>query len=196
VDSEAVAFGRAGGATPLDRPSGLRQVFDAVQDRVVPSPVVPDGYELVRWGTVAPEQYAGAVSVLETTLGRGAPDAAADASYARRFETMRVGRGRRAFHTGVVHLGSGLLVGYTSISMTSTQPAHALQGMTVVHEAHRGRALGMMLKQANLHHVRSVETRLDLVETTNDETNTAMVAVNARLGYVPVERRVHLGLSA
>jgi GNAT superfamily N-acetyltransferase len=181
---------------PLDRPAGLRQVYEGVQDRTLDDPVAPPGYAFVRWGTVAPEQYAGAVSVLETTLGAGTPEAGADATYARRFETMRVGRGRRAFHTGVVHLSSGLLVGYTSISMTSTQPTHALQGMTVVHEHHRGRGLGLLLKKSNLHHVRSLETRLDVVETTNDETNTAMVAVNAALGYVPVERRVHLGATA
>ncbi len=194
-DPGPAAFAAALGAVRCAGGAGVHQLLDlAVHDPLAAGvPAVPAGYALVTWGTVTPEEYAVPVSALEQSLGSAAPDERPDAvqsSYARRFETMRIGRGRRAYHTGVVHQADGRLVGYTSISMTTGNPHHALQGMTVVHTTHRGHGLGLVVKLANLHWARRHEPALRLLETANDEDNAAMIAVNAAMGYRPRDRWV------
>lgn len=194
-DPAPVAFATAVGAERLPGGHGLHQILDLAADDPLADgvPPAPDGYALVEWGTITPDEHSLAVSALELSLG-GRSTADADvsiaASYARRFEKMRVGRGRRAHHTGAVHTATGELVGYTSISKTTGNPEHALQGMTVVRADHRGHGLGRVLKLANLALALRAETELRVLETTNDETNAAMVAVNAAMGYRPVDRWV------
>lgn len=194
-----VRFATAVGATRLAEGRGLHQVLDLADHDPLAAglPAVPPGYELVYWGTITPDEYALAVSALELSLGGAAAGTVVDdqqaevgASYARRFETMRVGRGRRAYHTGVVHQASGRLVGYTSISKTTGNPEYALQGMTVVHTAHRGHGLGLVVKLANLRHALDGEPALRVLETTNAADNAAMIAVNAAMGFRPVDRWV------
>jgi GNAT superfamily N-acetyltransferase len=196
-DAGPAAFAAAVGAIRSAEGVGVHQLLDlAVHDPLgAGAPAVPAGYALVTWGTVTPEEYAVPVSALEQSLGSAValeaefPDAV-EISYARQFEIMRIGRGRRAYHTGVVHQADGRLVGYTSISMTTSNPHHALQGMTVVHTAHRGHGLGLVIKLANLRWVRRHEPALRLLETANAEDNAAMIAVNAAMGYRARDRWV------
>lgn len=189
------AFAAAVGATRCAEGAGVHQWLDL--DRHDPLaggvPAVATGYRLVNWGTITPEEYAVAVSALELSLGGGSLEEAeqrVETSYARRFEKMRVGRGRRAYHTGVVHEASGRLVGYTSISKTTGNPRHALQGMTVVHTSHRGHRLGTVIKLVNLKRARENEPELRMLETTNAESNAAMIAVNVAMGYRAHDRWV------
>ncbi|WP_197363092.1 GNAT family N-acetyltransferase [Streptomyces clavuligerus] len=194
-DPGPAAFAAAMGAHRSDIPAGTHQWLDL--DRHDPLadgvPAVPAGYSLVTWGTITPDEYAVPVSELELSLGAGPVDRAAQevrTSYARQFETMRVGRGRRAYHTGAVHDATGALAGYTSVSKTTGNPAYALQGMTVVHREHRGHALGTLLKLANLEYVLRHEPEVRLVETANAEDNHPMIAVNAALGFESYDRWV------
>lgn len=189
------AFAGAMGAVRVDGPGGLHQWLDLNRHNPLADgvPATPPGYSLVTWGTITPDEYALQVSALELSLGDAPADAADQevrTSYARQFETMRVGRGRRAYHTGVVHEASGRLAGYTSVSKTTGNPEYALQGMTVVHRAHRGHGLGRLLKLANLDHVLRHEPAVRLLETANDETNHPMIAVNAAMGFEPYDRWV------
>lgn len=192
----ARGFAEAVGAEPAPGPAGLFQVLPVDPAEPLGPPVVPPaGYRLVTWGSVTPDEWVAGVSALERTLGDGSlededEDAPIDGSYARRFERMRLGRGRRAYHTGVVRESDGRLAGYTSISMTTTHGWHALQGMTVVHRSERGHGLGLVLKRANLQLVRGQEPELSLVETGNDEDNAPVVALNRALGFRAHERRV------
>jgi GNAT superfamily N-acetyltransferase len=195
ADQGPAAFAAAVGATRATTGSGVHQWLDLARHDPLAGglPAVPAGYRLVTWGTITPEEYAVAVSALELSLGGASLEDAeqqVETSYARRFEKMRVGRGRRAYHTGVVHVDSGKLVGYTSISKTTGNPQHALQGMTVVHTAQRGHGLGLMIKLANLRQAKENEPALRMLETTNDERNAAMIAVNAAMGYRPTDRWV------
>ncbi|MCX5284703.1 GNAT family N-acetyltransferase [Streptomyces sp. NBC_00198] len=195
-DAAPAAFAAAVGARRAAAPAGVHQWLDlGVHDPLASGvPDVPPGYALVTWGTITPDAYAVPVSMLEQSLGDESfdEDEAADqevaTSYAREFETMRVGRGRKAYHTGVLHEASGRLAGYTSVSKTTGNPAYALQGMTVVHRAHRGHRLGTLLKLANLAYVLRHEPAVRLIETANAEDNTAMIAVNADLGFTPADR--------
>lgn len=194
-DPAPVAFAAAIGATRSAQRAGLYQVLDLTRHDPL-TEGVPDpapGYRLTTWGTVTPGEFALAVSALEESLGTARLDTLSrgvEESYARQFETMRVGRGRRAYHTGVIHQPSGQLIGYTSISMTASNPHHALQGMTVIHVGHRGRGLGRLIKLANLRHARLSEPMLRLLETTNDEANDMMIAINVAMGFRPRDRRV------
>ncbi|WP_406331910.1 GNAT family N-acetyltransferase [Streptomyces sp. NBC_00203] len=196
-DAGPAAFAAAVGASRASVPAGVHQWLDlgAHDPLTAGVPEVPEGYALVTWGTVTPDEYAVRVSLLEQSLGDEAfeevdEEREVGTSYAREFETMRVGRGRRAYHTGVVHEESGRLAGYTSVSKTTGNPSYALQGMTVVHRGHRGRRLGMLLKLANLEYVLRHEPEVRLVETANAEDNHAMIAVNSSMGFVPYERWV------
>ncbi|MFG2311401.1 GNAT family N-acetyltransferase [Streptomyces sp. NPDC048566] len=191
-DPAPAEFAAAVGARRAAAPAGVHQWLDldAHDPLAAGLPAVPAGYALVEWGTITPDAYAVRVSVLEQSLGDATieEDQEVGTSYAREFETMRVGRGRKAYHTGVLHEASGRLAGYTSVSKTTGNPAYALQGMTVVHRAHRGHRLGTLLKLANLAHVLRHEPAVRLIETANAEDNTAMIAVNRDLGFVPADR--------
>ncbi|MBQ1092086.1 GNAT family N-acetyltransferase [Streptomyces sp. B93] len=189
------AFATAMGAVRGAGPGGLRQWLDLNRHDPLADgvPATPAGYSLVTWGTITPDEYAVPVSALELSLGDAPADTAQQevrTSYARQFERMRVGRGRRAYHTGVVHDASGELAGYTSVSKTTGNPEFLLQGMTVVHRAHRGHGLGLLLKLANLERVLREEPAVRLIETANDETNRPMIAVNEAMGFEPYERLV------
>ncbi|MFD6280487.1 GNAT family N-acetyltransferase [Streptomyces sp. NPDC060209] len=197
-DEGPAAFALALGATPSAGPEGVHQWLDL--DRHDPSadgiPEVPAGYRLQRWGTITPDAFAIAVSELGTSLGASLPETwgqgpeAIRASHVRRYERMRVGRGRRAYHVGAVHEATGELAGFTSVSKTTGNPEHALQGMTVVAPAHRGHRLGLLLKLANLAHVREYEPGVRLIETANADDNRPMIALNEAMGFVPQERWV------
>lgn len=190
LDAGPAAFSAAMGAERAGTPSGLHQWLDLSRHDPLAGgvPAVPTGYALVTWDTITPDKYAVPVSILEQSLGGGPIDTSEQetrTSYARQFETMRGGRGRRAYHTGVIHQASGTLAGYTSVSKTTGNPEYALQGMTVVHHAHRGHRLGLLLKLANLARVRQHEPAVRLVETANAEDNHSMIAVNATMGFEP-----------
>ncbi|MEW2165517.1 GNAT family N-acetyltransferase [Streptomyces sp. NPDC007084] len=198
-DPAPADFAAAVGARRAAAPAGVHQWLDLGAHDPLASgvPDTPPGYTLVTWGTITPDEYAVRVSVLEQSLGdESSENESGDlgeeqeigTSYAREFETMRVGRGRKAYHTGVLHEESGRLAGYTSVSKTTGNPAYALQGMTVVHRAHRGHRLGRLLKLANLEYVLRHEPAVRLIETTNAEDNTPMIGVNASLGFTPTDR--------
>ncbi|MEX0170872.1 GNAT family N-acetyltransferase [Streptomyces sp. LMG1-1-1.1] len=194
-DPAPAAFAAAMGARRAGTPAGVHQWLDL--DRHDPLaggvPATPAGYSLVTWGTVTPDEYAVPVSRLELSLGDAPADPAQEdvrASYARQFETMRVGRGRRAHHTGVVHRATGTLAGYTSVSKTTGNPSYALQGMTVVHRDHRGHRLGLLLKLANLASVLRNEPGVRLIETANAEDNHPVIALNEAMGFEPYDRWV------
>ncbi|MEV7298213.1 GNAT family N-acetyltransferase [Streptomyces clavifer] len=197
-DGGPAAFTAAVGGAPAAGPEGIHQWLDL--DRHDPLadgvPEVPAGYRLVTWGTITPDRFAVAVSELGQTLGSSDPQSwdtspeAIRTSHVRRYERMRVGRGRRAYHAGVVHEESGELAGFTSVSKTTGNPEHALQGMTVVGRDHRGHRLGRLLKLANLAHVREYEPSVRLIETANADDNHPMIALNEAMGFVPQERLV------
>lgn len=163
----------------------------------LPEPPLPAGFRLLAWGSAIPDEYVVAASALEVGAGRAPlPDvqACADPSaqqtaYLRRFEVMRLGRGRRAVQTGVLD-PDGQLVGFSSLSMTREEPTMALQGMTVVHQQVRGLGLGRTLKLANLRRAQCDEPRLRRIVTGNDRANGPMLAVNEALGFRVVDSEI------
>jgi hypothetical protein len=64
---------------------------------------------------------------------------------------------------------------------------HARQRVTIVEPAHRGRRLGLVVKSANHAYTRAHEPGLRVIDAWNAEGNTHMRAVNAMLGFEPVD---------
>jgi GNAT superfamily N-acetyltransferase len=69
---------------------------------------------------------------------------------------------------------------------TATGDDEAHQWGTLVHPDHRGHRLGAAVKVANLRNLMKRDPATKRVVTTNAETNAWMVAINERLGFVPV----------
>jgi GNAT superfamily N-acetyltransferase len=62
----------------------------------------------------------------------------------------------------------------------------AHQWGTLVHPDHRGHRLGAAVKVANLRNLMQHDSATKRIVTTNAETNAWMVAINDRLGFVPI----------
>ena len=155
------------------------------------------GYAVVHWGSAVPEPHLPDLAVLEAVLRPGAdadpepplPGAPALARI-RAFETMRAVRQRHAWQTAVRHRDTGRVVAWTSLTMTHSVRAAALQGTTVVHPRHRGHGLGLLMKLENLRYALRHEPRLCTVETLNAVGNRPMHRINLALGFQPVDRVV------
>ncbi len=82
----------------------------------------------------------------------------------------------------------GTLAAYSDLVVPQHDPEHAYQWGTLVRPEHRGHRLGMATKAANLLWLDRELTAPRRLVTTNAEVNQHMIAVNAALGFWPVER--------
>jgi GNAT superfamily N-acetyltransferase len=144
-----------------------------------------DGYSLVRWRDAVPEEIIADVAALQSRLA--AERAPYDTDRVRREEAAQLGRGYRWYSTAARHDATGQIVARTKLSFESGDDSHARQRITIVEPAHRGRRLGLIVKSANHAYARAHEPPLRIIDTWNAEDNTHMRAVNARLGFQPVD---------
>jgi GNAT superfamily N-acetyltransferase len=96
--------------------------------------------------------------------------------------------GRRVVSSFARDLGSGRLVGYTSIQVPGHAPALAFQHDTLVIREHRGHGLGLALKLANLRVLAERLPEVRTVRTWNAAENAHMLAVNTAMGFRPSGR--------
>jgi RimJ/RimL family protein N-acetyltransferase len=82
---------------------------------------------------------------------------------------------------------TGRIVARTKLSFEADDETYARQRVTIVEPAHRGRRLGLVVKSANHAYARAHEPALRVIDTWNAEENTHMRAVNAALGFQPVD---------
>jgi hypothetical protein len=75
----------------------------------------------------------------------------------------------------------------TELFFPTHDQVNAFQSGTLVAPAHRGHRLGLALKVLNHLELQRSRTEPRVLHTWNAEQNTAMNAVNAALGYQPVE---------
>ncbi len=83
--------------------------------------------------------------------------------------------------------GDWLVVGYSDLSIPLDDPQHIHQWGTIVLRDHRGHRLGLALKARNLLEVQREYPGRTALHTANAEVNAAMVGINERLGFRPVE---------
>jgi len=100
--------------------------------------------------------------------------AATDAMGRARFETVALTPDRQ-------------VVAQSTLAMSLAASPVVYQWGTFVHREHRGHRLGLATKAVNLRAVQSARDDLSLVITQNGETNGYMVAINERMGFLPVE---------
>ncbi len=109
-------------------------------------------------------------------------------SYDQGYEEMdRVGG---AHHLIVLRAPGGKVAGISEALWDSQTPEFAQQQITAVARQWRGRGLARALKAAILRQIRSHHPDVKFVSTANADTNTAILAINARVGFTEHRRNV------
>lgn len=170
---------------PLD---GLGALVSAALARSGPD------YALHTWVARTPERWLPDIAQLATRMTTDAPTAGLEEpedvwTVERVIESDdRAARmsPRRRLTAAVEHVPSGRLVGFTVLSVPR-QPHRAVdQYATLVLREHRGHALGMLLKVANIAHLERVDPGHPSIMTFNAEENRHMLDVNEAVGFVPI----------
>ena len=139
--------------------------------------VVPEGIELRRLSQLAPEL----VFALDVETSLDLPNEEVDDL---RYEQWLADFWRHPdvdLESSVAAVADGVPV---SFSLLEASGDRGMSGMTGTLRSHRGRGLAELVKRATLGNAAARGVRLAL--THNDETNAAMLRVNAKLGYTPV----------
>ena len=152
------------------------------------------GYELRSWvGPVPGELLAGWArldALVETEAPTGELEIeplTEDPALVREEEAMVAAQGRTTYHSVALD-AAGTVVAYTVVVTTVHEPGRAYQWGTMVDRAARGHRLGTAVKVANLRLLQERAPDIALLSTYNAESNAHMIAVNDRLGFVPVAR--------
>ncbi len=139
---------------------GHRPGMTSLRSRCRPSgdyvPAEADGYSLVQWRDVVPEEIVKDVAALQSRLMTDAPTGdlaieqiSYDTDRVRHQEATELGRGHRSFSTAARHDATGQIVARTKLAFETDDDSHARQRVTIVEPAHRGRRLGLLVKSAN-----------------------------------------------
>jgi GNAT superfamily N-acetyltransferase len=159
---------------------------------------VPEGYRIITFDTVCPEEHLASfgrlLGMLMSEVPLGDLDLEASEWSAERIraaEQRQVDTGRHV-QTAMAIAPDGSVAGVSDVRVDDSDPVHGQVGITIVDPAHRGRRLGLALKVAT--HDLAVATYPDLVsvDTSNAEVNTWMNAVNDALGYRTIETLLEL----
>jgi GNAT superfamily N-acetyltransferase len=150
-------------------------------------------YRLVTWRDRCPDDLVDAYAALQSIFNEEAPmgelemEAEAwDAARVRTREEQSRLQGRLGWVAAAV-APDGSLAGMTELFFPTHDQVNAFQSGTLVAPAHRGHRLGLALKVLNHLELQRSRTEPRVLHTWNAEQNTAMNAVNAALGYQPVE---------
>lgn len=152
------------------------------------------GYRLVRWSGPVPGEHLDGMAYLTARMSTDIPLGTLDWQ-PERWDTDRMRahddvvarRGGRTYTTAAVHEASGEVVAFTTLMYTPDDPTHAWQDNTIVEPAHRGHRLGTVVKIENLRFAIGHEPLTRAVTTWNALDNGPMNAINAALGFVPID---------
>lgn len=168
------------------------------RDALAASAPVPDGYRVITFDTVCPDEHVASFGRLLGMLMSEVPLGELDLEASewsperiRAAEQRQVDTGRHV-QTAMAIAPDGAVAGVSDVRVDDSDPVHGQVGITIVDPAHRGRRLGLALKLAT--HDLVVATYPDLVsvDTSNAEVNTWMNAVNEVLGYRTIETLLEL----
>ncbi|MDR7251716.1 GNAT superfamily N-acetyltransferase [Nocardioides sp. BE266] len=168
------------------------------REELAASAPVPDGYRILTFDTVCPEEHLESFGRLlgmlmsEVPLGElDLEDSEWTPERIRAAEQREVAIGRHV-QTAMAIAPDGSVAGVSDVRVDDSDPAAGQVGITLVDPAHRGHRLGLALKLAT--HDLAVATYPELVtvDTSNAEVNTWMNAVNEALGYRTIETLLEL----
>jgi RimJ/RimL family protein N-acetyltransferase len=152
-----------------------------------------DGYELRSFLGTVPDDLVEGWATLSALIDTEAPmgdiereATTADVEAVRAMEALVEAQGRAKVNT-VARAPDGEVVGYTDIAVTVHESERAYQWGTLVRGDHRGHRLGLAMKVANLRLLQEAHPQITTMVTFNADVNAPMVAVNDRLGFVPVQ---------
>ena len=94
--------------------------------------------------------------------------------------------GRTVYETVAID-SSGAAVAHSTLAVSAANPRDVWQWGALVRRDARGHRLGLAVKAANLRALQRGHPETEAVYTTNSEDNDAMVAINVRMGFRPVE---------
>ncbi|MCW2766612.1 MAG: family N-acetyltransferase [Nocardioides sp.] len=151
-------------------------------------------YTLRSWVGPVPDDLVEGWAALTSTLMTEAPTGdleveaeAIDTAVVREAEAMIAKQGRTKYNTVALD-PAGEVVAYSDIAITIHEPDGAYQWGTLVRRDARGHRLGLAVKVANLRLMQREQPDVLRLITYNAEVNSHMVAVNDRLGFVPIAR--------
>ncbi|WP_353988109.1 GNAT family N-acetyltransferase [Ruicaihuangia caeni] len=152
-----------------------------------------DEYRIVRWQGRTPDRWIDDFAHLRQRMSVDAPSAGIEfaeeqwnAARIRDADDRAAESTRTMLTVAAEHVPSGRLAGFTELSAPVAIDRAVDQGDTLVVREHRGHALGMLLKLANLRHLEEVKPGHPSVVTFNAEENRYMLRVNEAVGFVPV----------
>lgn len=148
-----------------------------------------DGYSLVRWEGVVPDDRLAQVASLQNAMN-DAPRSAGvqpqewDAQRVRTRMNDRVRRSpSRRYSLAAVHDASGEMAALTTVSVDPGVPGWGHQLITAVIRPHRGHRLGLLTKAAMMEWLAGAEPQVQRIVTWNAASNKHMIAINEELGY-------------
>lgn len=155
------------------------------------------GYETLAWSGETPAEHRPAMRALHEAMSTDAPIAGLalepevwSDDRLTAFEREKTAGGRTMRTVVARHIPTGELAGFTSLFVGAAIGAPdgdvARQHDTLVRRDHRGHALGMLLKLANLVALREHHPTHPRVSSMNAEENRPMLAVNEAAGFLPV----------
>lgn len=171
-------------------------VADTVVDELL-AEAPATGYELRSWVGPVPEEFVAEWAALDALLDTEAPTgdldleaSNADVADHRADEELQRTQGRTSF--GTVALASdGRIAAYTQV-VVSGDDGNAYQWGTLVRREDRGHRLGLRVKLENLRMLQRHSPVPPRIHTFNAESNTHMLEVNRRLGFVVSARMAEL----
>jgi RimJ/RimL family protein N-acetyltransferase len=183
---DGAAFARAVGAV-----DDQRDVASELRLREVdlPQPTLPDGWRLRSWDGAAPDElvdsYARARSAMDDapTPG-GLALGPLDREAVRALERTAAARGREP-HVTVAVDERGEVGAFTDVRTSPPPSPVAGTDDTGTAPWARRRGLATAVKLESLRRLRDARPDVEVVRTMNAEQNTAMRAVNTRIGFVP-----------
>lgn len=160
----------------------------------VPDEPTPTGYRIESHVDGVPEHFRVGLGVLKGLVDAEAPSGdipweAAPVTperYAHEIAALTA-TGGHAVESLAVDERSGEVVAFTEIAAYDDPDRPCNQEGTLVRSDHRGRGLGRAVKLANLRALQQTLPRHRRILSESDDANTWMHAVNAGLGFRPVE---------
>ncbi|HEX4699182.1 MAG TPA: GNAT family N-acetyltransferase [Actinomycetes bacterium] len=194
------AFARAVGARSVLVETERRLVLDDldephIADLLADALAHSSGYSVLQWVGPTPDEHLAAMGELTSRMSTDAPlDDLAwepevfDADRLREADQRSELRGNISYVTAARNDSSGSVVGFTRLVVARDVRTVAWQWQTIVLPEHRGHRLGMLVKVANLDHLRTHEPAVSVIHTGNADSNAPMLRVNIALGFVPVRQ--------
>lgn len=149
-------------------------------------------YEVICWDDACPDELAINFAALKSQMSVDVPTAGMDwgredwdVARVRHGEQALAAAGTQSVVAAAKHRESGDLVAYTVLIWRPAIPAAVLQDDTLVVAAHRGHALGMLVKIANLRRAQERWPAAKVALTWNASENQHMLAINGALGFMP-----------